>query len=113
MAHDPYPLGVEESLVGRVDEQNILRLEIRVRQAVVVQKLHSEAQLISNVAHMVHGVRMELVLLLQFTSRERESLYFRNVPRLEHPHPRSDSIILARKSKTDSPSISKPKHIWP
>ena len=68
---------MEQSLISRADEQDILRLEIRVRHAVVMQKLYSKAQLISNVTHLIHRIRMELVLLLYSNT----DLHL-NVPRL-------------------------------
>lgn len=48
-----------------VDEQYVLRLQIGVRQTVLVQKLDRVAHLVGHVSHVVQRVRFVIVFALQ------------------------------------------------
>lgn len=55
----------ERRRVVRVDEQNVLRLQIGVGQSVVVQELDGVAHLVGHVAHVVERVRLVVVFALR------------------------------------------------
>lgn len=47
----------------RINKEYILRLEIGVRQLVVVQELYSIAELIRDMSHMIHRIWLVVVVL--------------------------------------------------
>ena len=57
------PGAVGDVVVG-ADEQDVLRLQVRVRQPALVHERHRAAQLEANVAHLRQRVRLVAVLLL-------------------------------------------------
>jgi hypothetical protein len=56
--------GIERRRVIRVNEQNVFRLKIGVRQFVVVQELYGIAQLVSDVTDLIHRIRLVIVFSL-------------------------------------------------
>ena len=48
----------------RVDKEDVLRFEVRVRQLVIVQETNGIRQLVANMTHLVQGVRLVVVVLL-------------------------------------------------
>lgn len=55
--------GVKRCCEIRVYKQNILGLQVSVRELVVVKKLHSIAQLIRDVTHVIHRIWLVIVVL--------------------------------------------------
>lgn len=60
--------------VLRIDEQNILRLQVGVRQSVLVQEFHREAHLVGHVSHVVQRVRLVIVFALH--TRDWKTIIF-------------------------------------
>lgn len=59
---------VVRAIVVRVDKQYVLRLEIRVRELVVVQELDRVAQLVAHVPDVLQRIRLITVIPLQRTT---------------------------------------------
>lgn len=58
-------LGVIRQGVVGVNEEDVLRLEIRVGEFVVVEKLDGITQLVGDVSDLIEGIRTVVVVLLQ------------------------------------------------
>lgn len=54
---------IERGCEIRVHEQNVFRLQISVRQLVVVEELHSVAELVRDVAHVIHLQLSNIVIV--------------------------------------------------
>lgn len=54
-----------DDLVVAVDEQDVLGLEVGVRELVVVQEQHAVDQLVRDVPRLLQGVRLVVVVFLQ------------------------------------------------
>lgn len=60
----PFLLGIVVDVVVRVDKQDVLGLEVRVRQLVLVQEQHGVDQLVRDVAHVLYRIALVVVVLL-------------------------------------------------
>jgi hypothetical protein len=69
---NPYLPRIESRRKLRVGKQNVFGLQIRVRQLVVVQELHSVAQLVGDVSHVIHRVWLVVVFLEEVEDAEAE-----------------------------------------
>lgn len=57
----------------RVGEKNVLWLEVRVRQFVVVKKLHSKTKLIANMPYVLHRVSFVVVVFQEVKDAESQN----------------------------------------
>lgn len=64
-SHHPRLLAVQRGRVVGVNKQDVLRLQVRVRQVVVMHELAGVYQLVRNMPHVVHGIRLVVVFFLQ------------------------------------------------
>lgn len=67
--HIVYLFTIVSAVVIRVDEQDILGLEIRVREFVIVQELDGVAELIAHVPDVIQRVRLVTVISLEKSFR--------------------------------------------
>ena len=98
-----YLFGIVRYVEIRVNEENVFRLQIRVRQLVVVEEPYGVRELIANMAHLVQRVRLVIVVLL----RNINNGHVTRSKRIK------SGAQLTRKSKTDKPNISNAMHMWP
>lgn len=65
---------IERCCEIRVDKQDVLRLQISVCQLVVMQELHSIAELVRDVSDVVNRVRLVVVVLEEVEHTQSKNL---------------------------------------
>lgn len=110
-----YLFTIVDRLVVGVNEEYIFRLEVRVREFVVVQEFDGVTELVTHVSDVVQGVWLVIVVPL----RKIAIVNVAQVPKYREKKTNNSrycvrgEAIITKKSKTLKPSISKAMHMWP